>query len=80
MFCGAKYIDGSIDGKKHVFLIGRDNSGRIVKIDPQAPAPYCYLETDTACFEYLNTGSVSYSLLFNYSGDLTDPELYAMLQ
>lgn len=69
VFCGASYTN-----IYHVFLIGMDLAGRIIKIDPQAPNPFCYLDTDQECVRVFAANSTTYYLLFNYEGNLTPEE------
>lgn len=76
MFCGVKYIGGS----NHVFLIGRDISGNIVKIDPQSQPMYCYLESDVLCSNKFVENVEKYYLLFSYSGPMTEGEFSFMIQ
>ena len=73
-FCGVTYMNG----QSHVFLIGRDTDGNIIKIDPSVPDPYCFLETDHECFRIFSQNTRQYWLLFNYTGNLTQYESYAL--
>lgn len=68
-FCGVTYTNGL----NHVFLIGKDSNGNIIKIDPQVVDSYCLLYTD-ACFRTFSQNTRQYWLLFNYTGYLTEYE------
>jgi hypothetical protein len=73
-FCGVTRSNGI----KHVFLIGKDSNGNIIKIDPQAPNPYCFLETDQECYRIFSQNTLKYWLLFNYTGELSPYEANAL--
>lgn len=55
IFCGYHK-----QGFKHVFLIGKNNLGQVVYIDPQVNA-YCPLD-DPRCFEYIRDAEEYYLL------------------
>lgn len=74
IFCGIKRGDGT----GHVLLIGRDLSGRLIKLDPQSTNPFCYLEEDKDCYNEFITNTTTYYLLFNYQNCLTQEEQLRM--
>lgn len=71
IFCGIKYTETCM---RHVLLIGREQDGRIVKIDPQSNNSICYLDTDNECIDEFAKDTNEYYLLFNYEGALTKQE------
>lgn len=75
IFCGITMRDNC---GKHVFLIGRDENEKIVKIDPHSKTPICFLDTDIACIEEFSGNTVEYYMLFNYEGELTNQEKVEM--
>jgi hypothetical protein len=74
VFCGVTYTNG----QKHVFLIGKDLNGNLIKIDPQVPYPLCFLESDDECYRNFAENTSKYWLLFNYTGEMTLHEAYAL--
>jgi len=74
VFCGVTYMSG----QKHVFLIGKDLNGRLIKIDPQVPYPLCFLESNDECYQNFAENTSEYWLLFNYTGEMTLNEAYAL--
>lgn len=76
IFCGTTDRD-VCKCKHHVFLIGKDTTGKMIKIDPQQKdeQKFCYLETDEICQRSIISENVlMYYLLFNYEGNLTQEE------
>lgn len=55
MFCGYQK-----QGFKHVFLIGKDNAGQVMYIDPQANV-YCAV-IEPSCFQYIKDAEEYYIL------------------
>lgn len=72
VFCGVEYNNQY--NTRHVMLIGKNNDGEMVQIDPQLEVPICYLNNNNICFKNVS----HYFLLFNYEGELTTAEKIQM--
>ena len=80
IFCGVDYLPNYnfTITQKHVFLIGKNLNGRIIKIDPNARNPFCFLDTDRNCLNDFEINIIKFYLLFNYTGELTQAEAEAI--
>lgn len=79
IFCGVEFITQAFTpSQNHVFLIGKDLNGRIIKLDPQSSNPFCFLDTDENCMREFAHNTIRYYLLFNYTGNLTQSEAEAI--